>query len=58
MTLDEIVAFIRQSGRPVSKVTLWRWAARHQARNWGTGRAALYSLSDLLEIHRDESRRR
>ncbi|MFD4397258.1 hypothetical protein [Kitasatospora sp. NPDC058478] len=51
--LRAIAAFISQSGRTVSPTTLWRLVQRYGIRNWGTPRAALYSLSDMLEIHRD-----
>lgn len=55
MQLDAIVAFLGESGRPVSRTTAWRWTARHRIRNWAAGgRAGLYSLSDFLEVHARE----
>ncbi|MFJ2780228.1 hypothetical protein [Kitasatospora sp. NPDC087315] len=56
--LKTIAAFISQCGNPVSPTTLWRWAARYQVTNWGQPRAALYSLSDMLEVHRDACMKR
>ncbi|MFI8085970.1 hypothetical protein ACIF6L_34910 [Kitasatospora sp. NPDC086009] len=51
--LKAIAAFISESGYTVSPTTLWRWVTQAGTRNWGTRAAGLYSLSDLLELHRD-----
>ncbi|MER7707186.1 hypothetical protein ABTX81_30335 [Kitasatospora sp. NPDC097605] len=62
MKLEEIVAFLGQSGRPISMTTARRWARSKERpiRNWAPpGRGpGLYSLSDYLESHREAQPRK
>ncbi|MEU8682943.1 hypothetical protein [Streptomyces sp. NPDC048611] len=53
VTIEEALAFVAQSGHPMSRTTLNRLIGRRRIRVARRGRRNVVSMSDVLVAHRD-----
>lgn len=53
ITVEEALLLLEPTGYPVSESTLQRWLVRAGVPRERVGKAYYYSMTDVLEIHRD-----